>query len=145
MNTIQLNLEIDPKNTAVTQALAALILAIGSTQLSNATASIEAVKKAVKETFPAPETASPKPDSIALNAEASQEPEETQQDAEETEETDPTTPPTTSLEDLRELLGKKVGAHRDVIKAELTKLEAKNISVLAPKHYDSFKTFLDNL
>lgn len=53
--------------------------------------------------------------------------------------------PTVTIEQVREVLGKKVGDHRETIKAKLTELGAKNVSVLDASHYDNFHAFLTNL
>lgn len=50
-----------------------------------------------------------------------------------------------TIEQVREVLGKKVGDHRETIKAKLTGLGAKNVSVLDASHYDAFHAFLTNL
>ena len=57
-----------------------------------------------------------------------------------------TAPPTgIKIEDIRALLAKKVTAHRTDIKAELTRLEANNVTSLDPEKYQEFMNFLNGL
>jgi len=49
------------------------------------------------------------------------------------------------IEDIRALLAKKVTAHRGDIKAELTRLEANNVTSLDPEKYQEFMDFLNGL
>lgn len=49
------------------------------------------------------------------------------------------------IEDIRTLLAKKVTAHRTDIKAELTRLEANNVTSLDPEKYQEFMDFLNSL
>lgn len=49
------------------------------------------------------------------------------------------------IEDVRSLVAKKVSAHRTDIKAELTRLEANNVTSLAEEKYQEFMDFLNNL
>ncbi len=49
------------------------------------------------------------------------------------------------IEEVRALLSKKVGAHRDACKAKLAALGAPNVSTLDPSKYAEFKTYLDSL
>lgn len=50
-----------------------------------------------------------------------------------------------TLEQIRDILGKKVTDHRESIKSKLTELGAKNVSVLNPEHYTAFHNFLTEL
>lgn len=50
-----------------------------------------------------------------------------------------------TIEDLRAQVSKKVEEHRDAIRAELKKLDAKNVSSLDAEHYEAFDTFLTKL
>lgn len=86
---------------------------------------IRATKEVPKQEVKAPEPEEP----------ATEEAEETT--AEETE--------GPKLEEIREVLGKKVTEHREAIKAMLTKLGAKNVSMLDAKYYVEFYTFLNKL
>lgn len=49
------------------------------------------------------------------------------------------------IEDIRSTLAKKVSDHRTDIKAELTRLEANNVTSLAPEKYQEFMDFLNGL
>lgn len=49
------------------------------------------------------------------------------------------------IEDIRALLAKKVAAHRKDIKAELTRLEANNVTSLDTEKYQEFMDFLNDL
>lgn len=60
-------------------------------------------------------------------------------------ETKDDTGPTATLEQIREVLGKKVTEHRDAIKAKLTEFGAKNVSVLDTAKYSQFFNFLTEL
>jgi hypothetical protein len=66
----------------------------------------------------------------------------------ETEKSEPAKEPAAGeikIEDVRTLLSKKVGAHRDTIKTMLTKLGAPNVSTLAEGKYQEFTDFLNGL
>lgn len=49
------------------------------------------------------------------------------------------------IEDVRTLLSKKVGTHRDAIKAKLTSLGAPNVSTLDPSKFQEFTDYLNSL
>lgn len=131
MNTININLEIDPANTKVAEALSNLILVMGGASAGKHVN----IAKEVKATFEAPTTAKTSVDPANPPAEeipAIIEPENRNDEG-------------ASLEEIREVLGKKVGEHREAIKAKLTELNAKNVTVLSTEHYVDFKAFLDKL
>lgn len=50
-----------------------------------------------------------------------------------------------TIEMVREALAKKVGSHRNDIKAKLTELEAKNVTNLEAAKYPEFLDFLNSL
>lgn len=143
MKAIKFKLSIDPTNNAAVVALHALLLAM---KPNDTVAANLPQRKTVKET-PVMEvhTVSNNANTASMEIEtpANEEPEETNGNPADVE-TDLGVP-TATLEEIREVLGKKVGEHREAIKNQLTKLNAKNVSVLATEHYDSFKAFLDKL
>lgn len=53
--------------------------------------------------------------------------------------------PARSIDEVRQLLAQKKDTHRDVIRAELTRLGAKSVSALDPSNYDGFYAFMENL
>ena len=131
---INLELEIDPANGKVAEALANLILVSGGgvvTQNTENPAKVETVveepktKKAVKETFKVPAEETPTQTAPASEQEGST---------------------TVSLQDVREALGPKVETHREAIKTKLTACDnAPNAGKLDPKFYGEFLDFLNNL
>lgn len=135
MKTSKFEVEIDLENQQQVLAFSALLLTIGghSTSLHElgreaAQPIVEKKMKAVKET-PAP---------MAATGEAPKETPAAEVAMVKSE-------PAHKLEEVRELLSKKVGDHREVIKAKLTELDAKNVTVLKPEFYDSFYEFLESL
>lgn len=133
MKTIKIELEIDLSSATQIQALSAVMLAIGNHQVESPVEKPIFVEK-VKTTKP---TFVPQEKIVMAPVEEAKE--ELENTIEETIEKFST------LEEIREVLGKKVTDHREKIKAELTRLEAKNVSVLNPSFYNTFKTFLDRL
>lgn len=53
--------------------------------------------------------------------------------------------PAVSIQDIRTLLASKVDNNREIIRAELTNLGAKNVTGLDVRNYDSFYGFLKDL
>lgn len=53
--------------------------------------------------------------------------------------------PAVSIQDIRTLLASKVDNNREIIRAELTNLGAKNVTGLDARNYDSFYGFLKDL
>lgn len=53
--------------------------------------------------------------------------------------------PAVSIQDIRTLLASKVDNNREIIRAELTNLGAKNVTGLDARNYDSFYRFLKDL
>lgn len=53
--------------------------------------------------------------------------------------------PAVSIQDIRALLASKVDNNREIIRAELTNLGAKNVTGLDARNYDSFYAFLKDL
>lgn len=53
--------------------------------------------------------------------------------------------PAVSIQDIRTLLASKVDNNREIIRAELTNLGAKNVTGLDARNYDSFYEFLKDL
>lgn len=53
--------------------------------------------------------------------------------------------PAVSIQDIRTLLASKVDNHREVIRAKLTELGAKNVTGLDARNYDAFYEFLKDL
>lgn len=53
--------------------------------------------------------------------------------------------PAISLQDIRTLLASKVDNHRETIRAKLTELGARNVTVLDARNYDAFSEFLKDL
>lgn len=53
--------------------------------------------------------------------------------------------PAVSIQDIRTLLASKVDNNREIIRAELTNLGAKNVTGLDARNYDSFYKFLKDL
>ena len=144
---IKIKLSIDPTNKNVVSAFNNLMNAMGSNEtLSEAKYSFsgEQIEKTAKitktkETFkdPVKET---KDLTDSKSVERQEKTEQTGK-SESKEEKDASV----SISDIRLILGQKVTDHRETIKAELNRLDAKNVSVLDEKHYEDFKKFLDNL
>lgn len=53
--------------------------------------------------------------------------------------------PAVSIQDIRTLLASKVDNHREIIRAKLTELGAKNVTGLDARNYDAFYEFLKYL
>lgn len=53
--------------------------------------------------------------------------------------------PIAGITEIRTVLASKVGNHRDAIKAELERLDAKNVTSLKEENYNGFFAFLENL
>lgn len=53
--------------------------------------------------------------------------------------------PAVSIQDIRTLLASKVDNNREIIRAELTNLGAKNVTGLDARNYESFYEFLKDL
>lgn len=53
--------------------------------------------------------------------------------------------PAVSIQDIRTLLASKVDNHREVIRAKLTELGARNVTGLDARNYDAFYEFLKDL
>lgn len=53
--------------------------------------------------------------------------------------------PAVSVQDIRALLASKVDNHREIIRAKLTELGAKNVTGLDARNYDAFYEFLKYL
>lgn len=53
--------------------------------------------------------------------------------------------PAVSIQDIRNLLARKVDNNRETIRAKLTELGAKNVTGLDARNYDSFYEFLRDL
>lgn len=53
--------------------------------------------------------------------------------------------PAVSIQDIRTLLASKVDNNREIIRAELTNLGAKNVTGLDARNYNSFYEFLKDL
>lgn len=53
--------------------------------------------------------------------------------------------PIAGITEIRTVLASKVGNHRDAIKAELERLDAKNVTSLKEENYNGFFEFLENL
>ena len=53
--------------------------------------------------------------------------------------------PAVSIQDIRTLLASKVDNHREVIRAKLTELGARNVTGLDARNYEAFYEFLKNL
>lgn len=53
--------------------------------------------------------------------------------------------PAVSIQDIRTLLASKVDNHREIIRAKLTELGAKNVTGLDVRNYDAFYEFLKYL
>ena len=53
--------------------------------------------------------------------------------------------PAVSIQDIRILLASKVDNNREIIRAKLTELGAKNVTGLDARNYDSFYEFLKDL
>lgn len=53
--------------------------------------------------------------------------------------------PAVSIQDIRTLLASKVDNHREIIRAKLTELGAKNVTGLDARNYDAFYEFLKDL
>lgn len=91
------------------------------------------VKKAAPAPAPAPSPA-PAP-------EKTEEPEPMPMDANSSLGSDPAV----SIQDIRTLLASKVDNHREIIRAKLTELGAKNVTGLDARNYDAFYEFLKDL
>ena len=53
--------------------------------------------------------------------------------------------PAVSIQDIRTLLASKVDHHREIIRAKLTELGAKNVTGLDARNYDAFYEFIKYL
>lgn len=53
--------------------------------------------------------------------------------------------PAVSIQDIRTLLASKVDNNREIIRAKLTELGARNVTGLDARNYDAFYEFLKNL
>ena len=53
--------------------------------------------------------------------------------------------PAVSIQDIRALLASKVDNHREAIRAKLTELGSRNVTVLNAQNYDAFYEFLKDL
>lgn len=121
--TIQVNVSFTPETVALIQSL-----------FSGIAQPVQALPKKEEKKVEAPPV---KQDAAKPTTEVKP----TEQKAEE-----PTTSaPSVDIETIRSVLGTKVEKHREVIKAELEKCGAKNVTTLDVKHYDSFYKFLNGL
>lgn len=64
---------------------------------------------------------------------------------EETQQSTKTEDPTITIEQIRELVTDKAAKHREAIKAELSRLDAPNVTKLDKKHFPVFHEFLTGL
>jgi len=150
MKTVKIKLVIDPANDKVVEALDNLLSVMGGNEgmkvkvaEKGQEASVEfngeekKPAKKVKETFVATEETAPPVEELELEPAEEMDLEESDDDAGTDEEV--------TDADVREVMGKKVTDHREAIKAKLTELGAKNLTVLDPAHYSVFYTFLNEL
>ena len=92
----------------------------------------------VKKPAPAQDVMKPAP---APAPRKTEEPEPMPMDANSSLGSDPSVP----IQDIRTLLASKVDNHREAIRAKLTELGAKNVTVLHARNYGSFYKFLKDL
>lgn len=122
MDKIQLTLTIDPANTDQMDKLKSLLDSISGNSCASPQPKVE---KPAKKTTP---------------KQVVKEPEVEENQIEETDDVK-----TVDIDTIRNLLAKKVGDNRPVIKAKLTEMGAKNVSSLDESHYADFYTFLESL
>lgn len=168
MKTIKIKLEIDPKNTTAVAAFNTLLNAIGNSESAiknnehaitisgdfiktkteekqkvEPKTVIDQKQKSIKETFK-DQVAEKVEDQIAEKVEDQDQVENQNQVVEKAEkQTDIQSE--IKLQDIRDVLGKKVNEHREVIKLKLTELGAKNVTLLDVEHYPAVLTFLNSL
>jgi len=118
---IEITLKIDPANKLLVSHLMAMIAIMADVEPQVEPEKVNIFEKKLLE----------KTDNILKLQETEQKPE--------------TAVPSKTLQQVREVLGTKVEAHRDAVKAKLTELGAKNISQLDAKYYDQFFDFLTAL
>lgn len=94
----------------------------------------------VKKSVPAQDVNKPAP-APAPTPKKTEEPEPMPMDANSSLGSDPAV----SIQDIRTLLANKVDNHREAIRAKLTELGTRNVTVLDARNYDAFYEFLKNL
>lgn len=77
-------------------------------------------------------------------AKAAKEAAENAEESEEGESSDDEEPSVT-IEQIKSMMAKKISDHRDVIKKQMTKIGAQNLSTISADQYDSFYSFLEGL
>lgn len=156
MKMFKLKLEVDLSNPAVVAAMHTLFTAVGGLAATAIAAAAPIVKLAeeapevktkaekaprkVKETFTAPgEDKAPEPNPDELENGAGDDFAKTDEANDEVENGDIT------IQMVRDVLAPKIDANRDTIKAKLTELGAKNVTLLDTKHYAAMHEFLNGL
>lgn len=146
---MKIKLKIDLTNLAAVEALNTLLVVIGSTEeVTRKTPVLETKnpdvgitdtveQKPVKTTKASKKTLQIVEDSKEETATEEVEDKKIMDQKAET--------PIATLEEIRELLSKKVVEHREEVKAKLTEFDAKNLTLLSEEHYDEFKEFLNSL
>ncbi len=129
----KITLSVDP--TDVNQVAAALAL---FQKLSGTTASTTAGSAVALETKTAKTAVSKTAKTVNVPKQDEPEAEETTTD----EDLNGSSQPSVDIDTVRDLVTKKVGANRDAIKAELTKLGAANVPSIKDADLDAFHKFL---
>lgn len=127
MKLIKIKLAIDPTNEAVTNALFNLVEAMRVGE--KVSAKVDKFEQVKAEEVKQPKTVkeTPKP------AEQNQEVKETPSEG------------AITLQQVRQALADKTQEHRDAIKAKLTELGAKSVTVLDKQHWATMHAFLEAL
>lgn len=153
MQTINLNLDLATMTPNQLTALSAFVLAFApGSQTIGFTTDVPVVKleptpAATEETAPPKKKRATKETFVDTEA-AERAAKEAQKEADEAAAiaaNGPAEESTVKLEDLRALLGEKIGDHREAIRAKFTELDAKNVSVMKPEDYQEFYNFLASL
>lgn len=135
MNLVKIEAHVDVANPKQIEALNNFLTAIGNEATIETKDTPMPVKKTRKpEKVEEIEVKEAEEVSAAVEAEEAQD-----EDAPATKEV------TIDITEVRGLLAKKVGGHRDAIKSQLDKLGAKNVTSLKEENYSEFMGFLKAL
>ena len=147
MKHAKIEVTFDVTNANHVQSLNAFLMAIGDNSAESKAEIYKEPKK--EESTTAPATEEPKrkrrtkAEIEAEKAAAVENEDVAEVEAEEVEEAEETA--SLKIEDVRPLLAKKVGTHRQDIKDKLTEFGAPNLTALEPKFYAEFVDFLNSL
>lgn len=148
MKHAKIEVTFDVTNANHVQSLNAFLMAIGDNSAGSKAEISKESKKEESATAPATEEPKRKRRTKAeIEAEKEQAAEVENEDVaeEEAEEVEAEETVSLKIEDVRPLLAKKVGTHRQAIKDKLTEFGAPNLTALEPKFYAEFVDFLNSL